>query len=184
MPPKITSKINIGDASMAPVPKAQKLARPKYSNFLLTINTNQPVQPTSAEFEPFRKRFRGVIGQILGGDNILKYITYKESGGSADKIVAINCESTIEVGGGANKSVHCHSVVQIKHNTLLHLDQMKIRHVVQRAMGLTKVHLNIKVLPRNAQMNLENALRYIRKDVTAADTADTADTTDATAEYV
>ena len=168
--PVITSKINVGDPALAAVPKAKKLGvntqRVKYSNFLLTVNTNQPIQPASAEYEPYVRRFKGVLNRVLGGENILRYLTYKEAGGSPDKIFSINCETTIEAGGARNPSVHAHSVVQIKHHTLLHLDQMKMRHVIQRAMATPgKVHLNVRSLPRNARVDLESALRYIRKDV-------------------
>lgn len=187
MPPQITSKIHVADAAMAEVPKAQKLKqRTKFSNFLLTISTNKPIATDSPEFEPFRRRFKGLIEKMIGGDNILRYITYKEAGGSADKIEAINCETSIEVGGAHNKSIHCHSVIQIKHTTLLHLDQMKMRHVVKRAMGINgNCHLNIKMVGRTAQIDLQTALGYIRKDVkTEVEPKDVNETDDTTAEYV
>ena len=182
---KVNSVIREADPTMAAVPKAQKLAkRAKYSNFLLTINTNQAIQPTDAAFEAARKRFRGILEQILGGNNIIRYVKWREQGVDAtngpDKIESVNVETTIEVGS-ANVSLHSHSLVQFKHHTVLHLDQMKMRHVIKRGMGIDgECHLNIKMVSRNANTDLQSVTAYIRKDLPEAP----ADETDNVAEYI
>lgn len=164
MPPVVTTKLNMGDPNMANVPKEKKTKRQNtYSNFLLTINTNQQVQPTSEEFEPFCRKFRGVIQALMTGAT--KYIKYKTTDGCSNLIDSINSESTVEVGTDTNPSVHCHSLIMIKHHTKLQLDLAKIRHVVKAAMDLPGVYVNVRLVNRNAACNLQAVLGYIRKDV-------------------
>lgn len=152
--PKI--KINNLDENKTPTVKEKK-RRNKRSNFFITINTNQKINPHSKEYENLNNSFKKSLNEIY--NNIKDYINISQKDDSFDNNVEdVNIDSATKYGP-KNNSVHTHININLKHNTLLKLDYSKIKKKICEDLNLKNIYMNSKLYNNNA-MNLKD---YINK---------------------
>ena len=139
--------------------------RLRHSNYLLTFNTNKPIDnPNSEEFRQFDEAVNNIINSIinktrLGTPEDLIRIT--KAGHTFDKIVSIRFQGASEIGD-IKKCLHYHIAVKIAHRTAVHLNLDKIR--AEWTDGLQALRLKNGVFNYELYKDAErDVLRYIYK---------------------
>ena len=121
----------------------------KTSLFLLTINSNKAVMDKK---EPFIKEFKAKIKDIL--ENIPNYIKTVNHA-VPDPNMIINIKTFVEIGKKQHR-LHCHCIVEVKHNSLIQLDSQKIT----KDSGY---YVNVQFMKSSNDLN--KILSYIRKSI-------------------
>jgi len=101
--------------------------------------------------------FDGVMSHVL--NNIGDFVTIPEGHWTDDFIKDTQVQYVIERG---NKKgfLHFHSLIKIKHKTQVKLDLKKIREYVSKELGLTGIHIHVRIVKANSE---EGILEYIDK---------------------
>ena len=139
--------------------KLIKNEKPKSTNFLLTINTNQQYKENDKEnLDNDIEIFETTISDIL--NNIDQYINLPENDKwNDDTIKSIDIDYTIEKGTIKNQ-LHIHILFKIRHFTNIQLNYQKIKDKIKKDLGLKNVYMLNKLI-RNS--NNENILDYLDK---------------------
>lgn len=100
--------------------------KPKYSNFLVTMNTNVRMSQTQAEaLAPKLYDMADVL--FNQEDNFKRYIRYLDKQGDWTLIDKIKTTAKVEIGQGAKGSrLHLHCGIKVKHYSKIHLKLDKI----------------------------------------------------------
>ena len=124
----------------------------KYSNFLITINSNQSSDDYKAKLKDAFDIFY---------DSINEFLLYLEDGASWSDIKNVSGEGVLEVGSKLGK-IHLHALVCINHNTKIRLDFEQIRLFFGDLLGCgpSGFHLDVKMVRDHS-----NIWRYLRKTV-------------------
>lgn len=160
----VTSNIIVADlGTKLPGQKVTKEKRRlKWSNFYITINTNQQFDAGNEGLAPFVARFEAVANSIFSDTAIVNFLEVKvpDHSMSPEHIRSIGVECVIE-RGGKNKTIHLHALVKVSHWTQVHLCYDKIREKITKDMKLSNVYMK-NTLYRNAGDSLQ---KYVYKDV-------------------
>ena len=135
--------------------KKEKNEKPKRSNFLLTINTNQQIEKENIDndIEIFDK----CIQEIL--NNVQDYINIPEGDWNDEKIVDTDIQYTIEEGSKFHR-LHIHILFKFVHHTKILLNYDKIKNKIMNDLGLDNVYLYNKLVRNNDN---DNILDYLKK---------------------
>ena len=130
--PLIKVKGNIQDLK-----KTIKNVKPKQSNFLLTLNTNQQFKEDDKHLKDDIEIFDGCINELL--NNVDQYIKLPE-GDKWDEatIKDVNIDYTIERGLKKGQ-LHIHIMFKIKHFTKVQLNYDKIKKKICDDLGLNNM---------------------------------------------
>ena len=119
--------------------KTIKNEKPKQTNFLLTINTNQQYKEDDKNLDNDIEIFDHTINNLLS--NINDYIKLPENDKwDNNKIKDVNIDYTVEKGLKKNE-IHVHIMLKIKHFTKIQLDYDKIKNKICHELGLNNVYM-------------------------------------------
>ena len=138
--------------------KKEKNEKPKNSNFLLTINTNQSYKDNDEHLTNDIKVFDKTIIEIL--QNVDKYVNLPDGDTwNDDKIKNCNIDYTIE-RGTQKHHLHIHILFKFTHFTKIQLNYEKIKHKIISDLGLSNVYLYNRLVRNNGS---DNILSYLNK---------------------
>jgi len=138
--------------------KKEKNIKPKQSNFLLTINTNQQFKENDEHLKDDIEIFDHSINQLL--NNIDDYVKLPENDKWDDATIKnVDIDYTIERGGKRGQ-LHIHIMFKIKHFTKIQLNYDKIKKKICDDLGLNNVYMYNRLLRPNESDNVED---YINK---------------------
>ena len=127
------------------------------SAFYLTLNSNQSYKEDDKMIEQDTEFFDGVMSHVL--NNIGDFVTIPEGHWTDDFIKDTQVQYVIE-RGNRRGFLHFHSLIKIKHKTQVKLDLKKIREYVSKELGLTGIHIHVRIVKANSE---EGILEYIDK---------------------
>ena len=140
--------------------KVTKNKKSKYSNFLLTINTNQQYKEGDENLDNDIEVFETTIKEIL--NSIDKYIKLPDGVlWNDDTIKDVDIDYVIEKGLKKGQ-IHVHILFKIKHTTKVLLDYDGIKKKICDDLGLDNVYMLNKLVKNGGNINI---LEYINKYV-------------------
>lgn len=135
----------------------------KYSNFLVTINTNyRPVDDADALDK--RDRLRAKMRYLLSSAGMEKIIAFpKGEGNYRDNVTTVQNDFAVEMGE-ERLLIHSHALIRITHNSYIRLDREAIRQIVGQDLirdgEFRNCHIDIKSV--KSHMYLED---YLKKNM-------------------
>lgn len=139
--------------------KKEKKRKARYSNFFITINTNQKLNPESKEAQLLRKKLKKSLNDIFNNmEKIVEFKDDKEAKWDDTFIKSVNIESVIETGP-KNNAIHCHFLITIHHKTTLKLNFGKIKKIICDGTKLKNIYIN----NRNYYSSGMNLRAYLKK---------------------
>ena len=157
-----------------PKPKEKRM----FSNFMVTISTNvNPIKQKweEEEFEEFQERFTQVLARMFANPNeeptgrLNEVVKYTDSTETLDKesfkeiVYKTHSSSVIEIGPSKSGGrIHSHSIIELEHNSKLHLDKPSIHDIVKEALApeCKNPWVRIKFITDSGKW----ATQYIMKD--------------------
>ena len=138
--------------------KVIKNVKPKQTNFLLTINSNQQYKDDDKHLKDDIEIFDGSINQLL--NNIDEYIKLPENDSWNDKLIK-SCDIDYTIERGTKKGqLHIHIMFKIRHFTKIQLNYEKIKNKICKDLGLENIYVYNRLLRPNESDNVED---YINK---------------------
>jgi len=138
--------------------KIIKNEKPKQTNFLLTINSNQQYKDDDKHLKDDIEIFDHSINQLL--NNIDDYIKLPESDTWNDKLIK-SCDIDYTIERGTKKGqLHIHIMFKIRHFTKIQLNYDKIKTKICNDLGLENIYVYNRLLRPNESDNVED---YINK---------------------
>ena len=153
--PLIKVKGNIQDLK-----KTIKNVKPKQSNFLLTLNTDQQFKEDDKHLKDDIEIFDGCINELL--NNVDQYIKLPEGDKwDEDTIKDVNIDYTIERGLKKGQ-LHIHIMFKIKHFSKVQLNYEKIKKKICDDLGLNNIYCYNRLLRPNDSDNVQDYLnKYV-----------------------
>ena len=153
--PLIKVKGNIQDLK-----KVIKNVKPKQSNFLLTLNTNQQFKEDDPHLKNDIEIFDGCINELL--NNVDQYLKLPETDKwDENTIKDVNIDYTIERGLKKGQ-LHIHIMFKIKHFTKIQLNYDKIKKKICDDLGLKNIYCYNRLLKPNDSDNVQDYLnKYV-----------------------
>ena len=140
--------------------KKERNEKPKYSNFHLTINTNQQYKENDPHLTDDTTVFDDSIRSIL--DHIDEYVKVPEGNHWTDeKIKDVDIDYVIEHGAKKGQ-LHCHILLKFKHHSKVQLDYAKIKEKLIRDLGVSNVYMYNRLIRNSGN---QNVLDYLHKYV-------------------
>jgi len=135
------------------------------TNFYVTINSNRPVvlaDQLMPEEEAYFKKFDTAWKTYFyqSPDVWLKFLI--PGNNTENSIKSIDSLAHAELQLSKQLMIHAHMLIQLKHNTKIHLDVERLRAYMEEAMG-HHIHLNNKVAGRGKE-DLDHIKAYILKE--------------------
>ena len=138
--------------------KVIKNEKPKQTNFLLTINSNQQYKDDDKHLDDDIEIFNNSINQLL--NNIDEYIKLPENETWNDKLIK-SCDIDYTIERGTKKGqLHIHIMFKIRHFTKIQLNYDKIKTKICNDLELNNVYMYNRLLKPNESDNVED---YINK---------------------
>jgi hypothetical protein len=138
--------------------KVIKNVKPKQTNFLLTINSNQQYKDDDKHLKDDIEIFDHSINQFL--NNIDEYIKLPENDSWNDKLIK-SCDIDYTIERGTKKGqLHIHIMFKIRHFTKIQLNYEKIKNKICKDLGLENIYVYNRLLRPNESDNVED---YINK---------------------
>ena len=151
--PTIKIKENIQDMT-----KKDKNIKPKHSNFLLTINTNQQYKENDEHLGDDIEIFDNSIKTIL--NSIDEYVNLPETDKWDDAtIIEPEIEYVIE-RGGMKGQLHIHILFKFKHFSKIQLNYNKIKDKLKTDLGLDNVYMFNRLIRNGGN---DNVMDYLKK---------------------
>ena len=140
--------------------KVIKNIKPKQSNFLLTLNTNQQFKVDDPHLKDDIEIFDESISKLL--NNIDQFIKLPEGDTWNDKLIK-DCDIDYTIERGLNKGqLHIHIMFKIKHFTKIQLNYDKIKKQICDDLGLKNIYCFNRLFKPNQSDNVEDYLnKYI-----------------------
>lgn len=140
--------------------KKEKNEKPKNSNFLLTINTNQQYKDDDEHLKDDIEIFEKTVVSIL--ENIQDYINLPEGTPWDDTTIKdVDVDYTIERGTKKGQ-LHIHILFKFTHHTKIQLNYEKIKKKITDDLGLKNVYMYNKLIRNSGNQNI---LAYLDKYV-------------------
>ena len=127
----------------------------KSSNWFVTINTQQRVANT----DPFVEIFYYSLDRFLR--NIDEYISTREGYPTTDNR-SVKIRRVIEIGPETG-CLHSHVNIEVKHNSNIRLEIKRIREYFISDLGLTNIHLDVKIYNSSTLSDQDKILKYMLK---------------------
>ena len=134
--------------------------KPKQSNFLLTLNTNQQFKVDDPHLKDDIEIFNSCINELL--NSIDEYIKLPEGDTWNDKLIK-NADIDYTIERGLNKGqLHIHIMFKFKHFTKIQLNYEKIKKKICDDLGLKNIYCYNRLLKPNDSDNVQDYLnKYI-----------------------
>ena len=140
--------------------KKEKNIKPKHSNFLLTINTNQQYKDNDEHLDNDIKVFDNTTNEIL--NHIDEYVKLPEPHiWNDDLIKDADIQYVIERGGKKGQ-LHIHILFKFTHHTNIQLNYDKIKTKIKTDLGLQNVYMLNKLIRHSGN---DNIVDYLSKMV-------------------
>jgi len=140
--------------------KAVRNVKPKYSNFHLTINTNQQYKEGDANLANDEGVLDDLIQNIL--NHIDAYVKLPEGTPWDDRTIEdVDIDYVVERGAKRGQ-LHCHILFRFKHHTKIQLDYGKIKTAITEGLGVKNVYMYNRLVRGNGN---QSVLDYINKYV-------------------
>ena len=135
--------------------KTEKNEKPKRSNFLLTISTNQQIEKENLDndIEIFDKCIQDIL------NNVQDYINIPQGDWNDEKIKNVDIDYTIEEGSKFHR-LHIHILFKFTHFTKILLNYDKIKKKITDDLGLQNIYM-LNKLVRNS--GSDNIIDYLKK---------------------
>ena len=140
--------------------KKEKNVKPKQTNFLLTINTNQQYKDDDENLQNDIEVFDESIKDLL--NNIDQYINLPETDKWDDKFIKDFDIDYVLERGQKKGQLHIHIQFKIKHFTKIQLNYDKIKEKIKLDLGLSNVYMQNKLLKMS---NNDSIVDYLNKYV-------------------
>ena len=140
--------------------KKEKNVKPKQTNFLLTINTNQQYKDDDENLQNDIEVFDTTIKEIL--NSIDQYINLPETDKWDDKFIKDFDIDYVLERGQKKGQLHIHILFKIKHFTKIQLNYDKIKEKIKLDLGLSNVYMQNKLLRMS---NNDSIVDYLNKYV-------------------
>ena len=140
--------------------KKEKNVKPKQTNFLLTINTNQQYKDDDENLQNDIEVFDTTIKEIL--NNIDQFINLPETDKWDDKFIKDFDIDYVLERGQKKGQLHIHILFKIKHFTKIQLNYDKIKEKIKLDLGLSNVYMQNKLLKMS---NNDSIVDYLNKYV-------------------
>ena len=140
--------------------KKEKNVKPKQTNFLLTINTNQQYKDDDENLQNDIEVFDTTIKEIL--NSIDQYINLPETDKWDDKFIKDFDIDYVLERGQKKGQLHIHILFKIKHFTKIQLNYDKIKEKIKMDLGLSNVYMQNKLLKMS---NNDSIVDYLNKYV-------------------
>ena len=140
--------------------KKEKNVKPKQTNFLLTINTNQQYKDDDENLQNDIEVFDESIKDLL--NNIDQYINLPETDKWDDKFIKDFDIDYVLERGQKKGQLHIHILFKIKHFTKIQLNYDKIKEKIKLDLGLSNVYMQNKLLKMS---NNDSIVDYLNKYV-------------------
>ena len=151
--PNIKIKGNIQDMK-----KKEKNIKPKHSNFLLTINTNQQYKDDDEHLQDDIEIFDDSIKTIL--NNIDQCINLPETDKWNDDFIKdVDVDYVIERGSKKGQ-LHIHILFKFKHLSRIQLNYNKIKDKLKEDLGLNNVYMYNRLVRNSGN---DNVMDYFNK---------------------
>ena len=138
--------------------KKEKNVKPKHSNFLLTINTNQQYKDNDEHLQDDIELFDHSIKTIL--NNIDQYINLPETDKWDDNTIKdVDVDYVIERGSKKGQ-LHIHILFKFKHHSRLQLNYEKIKDKLKTDFGLDNLYMYNRLIRNNGN---DSVLDYLNK---------------------
>ena len=138
--------------------KKKRNIKPKQTNFLLTINTNQQYKEDDDDLQNDIEVFDGSVKELL--NNIEQYIKLPETDKWDDHFIKdIDIDYVLERGQKKGQ-LHIHILFKIKHLTKIQLNYDKIKDKIKTDLGLTNIYMQNKLLRMS---NNDSIVDYLNK---------------------
>ena len=138
--------------------KVIKNVKPKQTNFLLTINSNQQYKDDDKHLKDDIEIFDHSINQFL--NNIDEYIKLPENDSWNDKLIK-SCDIDYTIERGTKKGqLHIHIMFKIRHFTKIQLNYEKIKNKICKDLELENIYVYNRLLRPNESDNVKD---YINK---------------------
>lgn len=136
MPPKVAKNIEASQQITGEkAKKAPTQAKARWSNFLVTVNTNKRHQNKDPEFRAQEKQLRDTIDNLLDDANLRKLIVMMKPGDTYDNSIAtINIDGMTEIAP-KTQTLHMHVLISVHHRTTLKLDYEALKREICGALG-------------------------------------------------
>ena len=140
--------------------KKEKNVKPKQTNFLLTINTNQQYKDDDENLQNDIEVFDTTIKEIF--NSIDQYINLPETDKWDDKFIKDFDIDYVLERGQKKGQLHIHILFKIKHFTKIQLNYDKIKEKIKLDLGLSNVYMQNKLLKMS---NNDSIVDYLNKYV-------------------
>ena len=138
----------------------ERAPKPKSSNFLLTINTNQQYKNDDEHLENDVEVFDTTIQSIL--NHIDEYIRLPDGDQWDDKTIKdVDIDYVVERGHKKGQ-IHVHVMIKIKHFSKVLLDYDKIKKKICSDLGLQNVYMLNKLIRNSGS---DTIIDYLNKYV-------------------
>jgi hypothetical protein len=140
--------------------KTIKNIKPKQSNFLLTLNTNQQFKDDDPHLKDDIEIFDSCINELL--NNVDQYVKLPETDKWDDNTIKnVDIDYTIERGTKKGQ-LHIHIMFKIKHFTRIQLNYDKIKKKICDDLGLNNIYCYNRLLKPNDSDNVQDYLnKYV-----------------------
>ena len=138
--------------------KKEKNVKPKQTNFLLTINTNQQYKDDDENLQNDIEVFDTTIKEIL--NSMDQYINLPETDKWDDKFIKDFDIDYVLERGQKKGQLHIHILFKIKHFTKIQLNYDKIKEKIKLDLGLSNVYMQNKLLKMS---NNDSIVDYLNK---------------------
>jgi hypothetical protein len=140
--------------------KTIKNIKPKQSNFLLTLNTNQQFKDDDPHLKDDIEIFDSCISELL--NNVDQYVKLPETDIWDDNTIKnVDIDYTIERGTKKGQ-LHIHIMFKIKHFTRIQLNYDKIKKKICDDLGLNNIYCYNRLLKPNDSDNVQDYLnKYV-----------------------
>ena len=140
--------------------KKEKNVKPKQTNFLWTINTNQQYKEDDKDLQNDIEVFDTTIKEML--NSIDQYINLPETDKWDDKFIKDFDIDYVLERGQKKGQLHIHILFKIKHFTKIQLNYDKIKEKIKLDLGLSNVYMQNKLLRMS---NNDSIVDYLNKYV-------------------
>ena len=140
--------------------KKEKNVKPKQTNFLLTINTNQQYKDDDEHLKDDIEIFDASIKELL--NNIDQYINLPETDKWDDHFIKDFDIDYVLERGQKKGQLHIHILFKIKHFTKIQLNYDKIKNKIKDDLGLKNIYMQNKLIKMS---NNDSIVDYLNKFV-------------------
>lgn len=156
--------------------------RPHWSNWHITLNTNQRERTDEQRETNARILSDAVDDACSKPEHLWRWLKHYVGGNRIDFtpenagwVHRVRARVSLEVGPNAkNTSVHCHILLEVEHVTRVHIDHFEFKRIIEELTGWRGTNIKSRFVKGQGE-DKEYLLRYIQKDGVPRRTAATAD---------